>query len=149
MTSKTDFFPESDFPNGVSFDLPDHLVLLHEYKQALFMEQLVRARMTGEMVPLRLLTERLATELDITEEQVLEFAVIGNWINYDREIRAMSDSEREAHYAEMSRPITQEEIDGVRELGLPTLDEIIDKIKQDQAMRDLETQALNDLLKDI
>lgn len=148
MTSKTDFFPENEFPNGVSFDFPDHMVRLNNYRSTLMVDNIMRARFTGEMVPPKFIMERLASEFDLTVEQVYDFTMVGNWVQYDRELHAMSDSEREAHYEEVTAPVSEEDIATLRELGVPTIDEIIEDIKEQTAMRELEIQALNDLLND-
>lgn len=148
MTSKTDFFPEDEFPDGVSFEFPDHFVRLHAYRGRLSLDNLIRGRELGEMVPQRLITERLAEEFGLTAEQVLEGAMIGNWISYDRELNAMSEEQRQNYIEEISAPVSDEHRLHLEELGMPSIEEIVEKATEKRLMRELETQVLNDLLND-
>jgi len=146
MTTKSDFFPEDEFSNGVSFDYPEHFVRLNAYKQQLTIDNINRGRAVGEMIPQRMITERIAQEFEITPEQVWDFAIIGNWVSYDRELNAMTEQEREDHRAEMEEPISEELIAEIQKEFLPSMEQIVEMAKEKSLLRQLETDLLNDLL---
>jgi hypothetical protein len=146
MTSKTDFFPIEEFPNEVSFMYPEHFVKLNAYRQQLTIDNINRGREVGEMIPQRLITERMAQEFGITAEQVWDFAIIGNWIAYDRELNAMTEQEREDHYAVMEEPISEELREEIEKDFLPNLEKMFEMVKENSLLRQLETEVLNDLL---
>lgn len=91
--TKSDYFPEELFPNGVSFTYPDHMVRLNEYASRLVIENVQQGVATGERIPASAVTMRLASEFGLTTEQVAQYRLIGNYVAYDRELRDLSPEE--------------------------------------------------------
>lgn len=144
MITKSDFFPDSEFPNGVSFYYPDHFVRLCNYRTNLLIENAKRSVELGESIPSSVMAERVMREFNLTREQLDEYSNIGNWVGYDRSIQAMSDDEKQKHYAEVEEEPSEELLAELAEAGFD-LDKMVSDIVETSSMRNLETQMLNDL----
>ena len=145
MITKSDFFPDSEFPNGVSFYYPDHFVRLCNYRTSLLVENAKRSVVLGEGIPSSAMAERVMREFNLTLDQLNEYSTIGNWIGYDRTIQAMSDDEKQKHYAEVEEEPSEELLAELAKAGFD-LDKMVSDVVESSTMRNLETQMLNDLL---
>ena len=90
----------SDFGlDGVDwFDFsPDDLVNLYLYKTQLFWENLMFRVTRGETIPSIVYFERMMKETGLNLDELETFLFAGSQIVYDRELREMSEEEREAH----------------------------------------------------
>lgn len=144
MITKSDFFPDSEFPNGVSFQYPEHMVRLGNYRTSLLMENAQRAVLLGESIPSSVIAERILAEFNIDTHQLELYSGVGIWVSYDRELRAMNDEQREAHFAEAEGEPSDEFLQELAEAGFD-LENIIEAVQDKSTMRNLETQMLNDL----
>jgi hypothetical protein len=90
------------------------------------------------------MAERVMREFNLTHEQLDEYSNIGNWVGYDRSIQAMSDDEKQRHYAEVEDEPSDELLAELAEAGFD-LGKMVSDIVESSSMRNLETQMLNDL----
>ena len=121
QVSKSDYFPEELFPNGVSFTYPDHMVRLNDYACRLVIQNAQQSVATGERIPASAVTMRLASEFGLTTEQVAQYRLIGNYVTYDRELRDLSPEELRQH--EIDQTPSEEQIaEFEREFGDKTPD---------------------------
>lgn len=138
-TTQTDHFPTDLFPNGVSFQYPDHMVRLADYYLALMME-LTHENIArkGDRIPASTITARLCDEFALDAETVHHYKGIGMWVHYDRELRDLSP-EQLAVRELMDTPTADEQAEFDAEFG----DDLLDVLRQAHAESE-ERQRWND-----
>lgn len=136
-----DYFRKAN-PNFGDFSFPEELVMLTQYITNLHVIHVFHQHSTGERYSFStVVLNRLAESLELDREELDRLHDLGTWIHYDRDIMAMSESERLAHYA--FEP-SDDDIEFLRANGFD-LETIINEVTSQNEQRANEVAFLNEI----